>query len=80
MDALPVTDVGKPYKLALRADATGRELREALADVGGVRDVRTGVEDGSVVATVALVPSADEAAVKSVLDRYAISWKVVVES
>ena len=30
LDALPVTDVGKPYKLPLRADATRRELGLAL--------------------------------------------------
>jgi fatty-acyl-CoA synthase len=34
LDALPVTDVGKPFKLALRADATGRALRAALAHLG----------------------------------------------
>jgi fatty-acyl-CoA synthase len=30
LDALPVTDVGKPYKLPLRAEATRRELGSAL--------------------------------------------------
>ncbi|WP_330257657.1 acyl-CoA synthetase [Nocardia sp. NBC_00565] len=78
LDALPVTDVGKPYKLGLRADATRRELLEALAVVDTVRSVSAAVEDGMVVASVELDPSADEQAVEGILGRYAITWKVVV--
>ena len=37
------------------------------------------VEDGSVVATVEVGPPADEAAVKPILDRYAVAWKIVVK-
>ena len=80
LDALPVTDVGKPYKLALRADATRRELLTALGEIAGVHDIEATIEDGSVVATVEVSPPADEAAVKAILSRYAIGWKVVVTS
>jgi fatty-acyl-CoA synthase len=63
LDALPVTDVGKPYKLPLRADAARRELSRALDRPELVRRVHIAVEDGSVVATVEVGSPADEAAV-----------------
>ncbi|MEV6336129.1 acyl-CoA synthetase [Nocardia vinacea] len=78
LDALPVTDVGKPYKLGLRADATRRELTDALAEVAGVRDVATTVTAGAVVATIELDHGSDEGPVAEVLGRYAIEWKVGV--
>ncbi|MFF0527963.1 acyl-CoA synthetase [Nocardia amikacinitolerans] len=78
LDALPVTDVGKPYKLGLRADATRRELLEALADSAGVRAVTATVEDGAVIATVELDAATNERGVAAILGRYAITWKVVV--
>ncbi|MEV6336320.1 acyl-CoA synthetase [Nocardia vinacea] len=77
LDALPVTDVGKPYKLGLRADATRRELRDALAQVAGVHSVTAAVEDGAIVATVELDVTSDGIAA-AILGRYAIQWKVVV--
>jgi fatty-acyl-CoA synthase len=80
LDALPVTDVGKPYKLALRADATSRELAEAIAGIAGVRGIDVEIEDGSIVAAVTVFPSADETAVKAVLGRYTIGWRVEVTS
>ncbi|EOD60588.1 acyl-CoA synthetase [Amycolatopsis vancoresmycina] len=76
LDALPLTDLGKPYKPALRADATRRELTEALAGLPGVIDVGAEVEDGSVVAVVRTSGDADEPAVKAVLGRYAIGWRL----
>ncbi|ABW12402.1 AMP-dependent synthetase and ligase [Parafrankia sp. EAN1pec] len=80
LEALPITDVGKPYKLPLRADATRRELLAALNEVAGVRDVEATIEDGSIVATVKVSPSAGEAAVKAILGRYAIRWHMVTTS
>ncbi|MFI6364366.1 acyl-CoA synthetase [Nocardia sp. NPDC050630] len=77
LDALPITDVGKPYKLGLRADATRRELQDALAQVAGVRAVTAAVEDGAIVATVDVDPAV-ESGVAEVLGRYAIRWKVAV--
>ena len=66
LDALPVTAVGKPFKPALRADAT----RSAVADALARRRPRSPasedvVEDGAVVAIVSLAPAADETAVKA---------------
>jgi fatty-acyl-CoA synthase len=76
LDALPVTDVGKPYKLALRADATRREFTEALAGTSGVVSVTAEISDGTVTATVSVALPGDEPGVKAVLSRYAIPWQV----
>jgi fatty-acyl-CoA synthase len=76
VDALPVTDVGKPYKLALRADATRREITEALAGTSGVVSVTAEISDGTVTATVTVASPGDEPGVKAVLGRYAIAWQV----
>ncbi|MFI5540917.1 acyl-CoA synthetase [Nocardia sp. NPDC051900] len=78
LDALPVTDVGKPYKLGLRADATRRELLDALAETTGVAGISAAVEDGAIVATVVLDPDADPAAAEAILGRYAIDARIEV--
>ncbi|WP_039782893.1 acyl-CoA synthetase [Nocardia cerradoensis] len=78
LDALPVTDVGKPYKLGLRADATRREVRDALSEVPGVTSVAAVIEDGSIITTVELESEADRARAEAVVSAYAIEWKVVV--
>jgi fatty-acyl-CoA synthase len=76
LDALPVTAVGKPYKLALRADATHRAVADALAVLGDGIEVDTVPEDGGVAVT---VPSAmDQVPVKAALERYAIRWTLAV--
>jgi fatty-acyl-CoA synthase len=80
LDALPLTAVGKPYKLALRADAARTELRSALDRVPGVHNVETTVDGSSIVAVVTVAPSADEAAIRANLDRYAIAWRLEVTS
>lgn len=74
LDALPVTDIGKPYKLPLRADATRRVISEALAGFEAV-DVDAVVEDGTIVVTVTVPSEVDESAVKDLLGRYAISCR-----
>ena len=79
LDSLPVTEVGKPYKLPLRADAALRELSRALDRLDAVPAVHTAVEDGSVVATIEVDSAADEAVVTPILDRYAVAWKIVVK-
>ncbi|WP_051178212.1 acyl-CoA synthetase [Nocardia concava] len=78
LDALPVTDVGKPYKLGLRADATRRELLDAFAETTGVADIATAVEDGAIVTTVVLNPDADRPAAEAILSRYAIDARIEV--
>ncbi|MBF6174965.1 acyl-CoA synthetase [Nocardia blacklockiae] len=79
LDALPVTDVGKPYKLGLRADATRRELLDALATISGICGVNAVVDDGTIVATVTVAPDADRTAAEATLGRYAIDWKLEVQ-
>ncbi|QGN49750.1 acyl-CoA synthetase [Micromonospora sp. WMMD558] len=80
LDELPVTAVGKLYKLALRKDAVRAELRAALDRIAGVQDIEAAIEGSSIVATVNIHPSAQEEAVKAVLGRYAIEWRLVVVS
>lgn len=78
VDALPVTAVGKPYKLALRADAALRELTEALAALGGRYEIRTLIEDGAIVAELTLTDAADEPEAKEILARYAVATRTVI--
>jgi fatty-acyl-CoA synthase len=80
LDALPLTAVGKPYKLALRTDATGTELRAALGQIAGVYDVEATVEGSSIVAVVKISASANQAAIKAILGRYAIESRLEVMS
>ncbi|PBC39993.1 acyl-CoA synthetase [Rhodococcus sp. ACS1] len=80
LPALPVTAVGKLYKLALRADATRAELEHALATVAGIGSVQASVEDGSILATVEIDGPAGEPTVTAILNRYAINWKVTVRT
>jgi fatty-acyl-CoA synthase len=73
-DALPVTDVGKPYKLALRADATRVAAAEALAGIGGVAHVDAQVHGGEVVVTVHADPDLDATLVQAQMDQFALNW------
>ena len=75
LDALPVTPVGKPFKPALRAEATRAAVAEALRQLPGVAGVRGLVEGGAVVAVVQLTDDSDEVRVKETLDRFAITWR-----
>jgi fatty-acyl-CoA synthase len=72
---LPVTLVGKPFKPALRAEATRDAVAEALAHLPGVGSVRGVVEGGVVVAVIDLTAAADELRVKEALDRFTITWR-----
>lgn len=54
LDALPVTAVGKPYKLPLRADATRRVLTDVLGDIDDVEEIRADADSGTVTVTVTL--------------------------
>lgn len=72
VDQFPVTAVGKPYKLALRADATRVALREALREMA---TVEADIEDGTIVVTVS-AHEASHAAVKRVLDEYGVRWRI----
>jgi fatty-acyl-CoA synthase len=76
VDRLPTTAVGKPYKLPLRADAARRAVQEALHHFQGVHEVIATVDDGSIAVTVTLDAAADEAALRTVLDRYALNTEI----
>jgi fatty-acyl-CoA synthase len=78
LDALPVTAIGKPYKLALRADATRRAVADTLAGLGAGIEVDAVIDDGRVTAAVTAAPGTDQAAVKAALDQYAIRWTLAV--
>jgi acyl-CoA synthetase (AMP-forming)/AMP-acid ligase II len=76
LDAIPVTLVGKPFKPALRAEATREAVADALRGVPSVTGVRGTLENGAVVAVVHLAPGADETSVKEAPDRFAITWRL----
>jgi fatty-acyl-CoA synthase len=76
LEALPVTHVGKPFKPALRAEATREAVVDALKGNPTVIGVRAELRDGAVVAVVSLTRDADEAAVKEELDRFAVIWRL----
>ena len=76
VDALPITAVGKPYKLPLRADAARIAAADALADHAGIESIAAAVEGGSAVVTVTLTPSADRRAVEDTLGRYSITSRL----
>jgi fatty-acyl-CoA synthase len=76
IDALPVTAVGKPYKVGLRADAARSAIEDALAGTVGVDGVDATVDDGSIVVTVTVDPSADAEAIAAILGRYTLTWDI----
>jgi fatty-acyl-CoA synthase len=68
--------VGKPFKPALRAEATREAVAEALRDMPTVTGVRGVVENGTVVAVVGLARGADQISVTEVLNRFALTWRL----
>ena len=80
VDALPVTEVGKPYKLALRADATRRAIASALATSLPDVAVEAVIEDGAILAIVTASPATDQTALKAAMDVYPIKWQMEVRS
>ncbi len=76
LDALPVTPVGKPFKPALRAEATRAAVAEALRGLPTVTGVRAEVTDGAVVAVISLARGTDETSVKETLNRFALTWRL----
>lgn len=79
IDAIPLTAVGKPNKLALRSDAARRELLAALSDIEDLDSVTTSLDDGAVVATIVTRSPAATVAAQAVLDRYSIHGDVVCQ-
>ncbi|MEW1910020.1 acyl-CoA synthetase [Kitasatospora sp. NPDC085895] len=83
IDAIPLTAVGKPYKLGLRLDATRRAVHAELAAQGADCDpelILCRPHDGG--ARVTLPAPADEAVrrrVTAALDRYVLHWQYAPE-
>jgi len=77
IDAIPITDVGKPYKLALRADAAKSAVQETLAGQEGVTGVEGVVTEGSVRVIVRADETADRAAIRSCLDQYTVASELL---
>jgi acyl-CoA synthetase (AMP-forming)/AMP-acid ligase II len=76
VDSIPLTEVGKPFKPPLRAEAARQAVSEALRHLAGVTDVHGLVEDGGVVAVVLVTEAVDEIEVKQALDRFAVTWRL----
>ncbi|MBU6529655.1 acyl-CoA synthetase [Streptomyces mayonensis] len=81
-DTLPLTAVGKPYKLPLRADATRRVLADVLRDIDDVEQVIAEAESGAVTATVRLRASASALTTAEVERRvvdYTVPCRIVTK-
>ncbi|SDC08862.1 fatty-acyl-CoA synthase [Mycolicibacterium neoaurum] len=76
IDAIPVTDVGKPYKVPLRAIAAERAVAEALSDHAGVLNVRGTVDAGLPVVMIDLAATADRAAVERTVKLFAVNHEI----
>ncbi|MFZ1285598.1 MAG: acyl-CoA synthetase [Candidatus Phosphoribacter sp.] len=74
--ALPLTHIGKPFKPALRAEATRDAVADALRHIPSISSVRGTIEDGAIVAVIRLASDADEASVKEILGHFAFTWRL----
>jgi fatty-acyl-CoA synthase len=70
IEAIPVTEVGKPFKPELRRRATEDAARDALA--GRATAVGARLDDGQLVV---IVQGADEAVVHAALGPFALAWE-----
>lgn len=75
VDSLPITAVGKPNKLPLRADATRRALSDALAGVPGVRTVDCNANDGTVRVRITVADD-DIERVRKTMSQFTIDYDV----
>ena len=80
LDTLPVTAIGKPDKLPLRADATRRAVLDALTPISPHVTVDTRIEDGAPVAAITVASGTDLPAVETILGRYAITCELTVDA
>ncbi|MGA5544936.1 acyl-CoA synthetase [Mycobacterium sp. NPDC051198] len=76
VESLPITAVGKPYKLPLRADAARTAVVDALLGIRGVRAVDAVVEGSAPVVTVTTTEDADHQRIDDALARYTITYRV----
>jgi fatty-acyl-CoA synthase len=79
LPALPLTAVGKPYKLGLRIIATREELTAALADAGVPAppdETWCDQQDGRVTVSFPAPPHGRaRTAAAAVFDTYALEWR-----
>ncbi|WP_371403491.1 acyl-CoA synthetase [Kribbella sp. NBC_00662] len=73
IEAIPMTAVGKPYKLALRADAVRRAAQDEL---GPDATVDAEITDGTVQVVVTPASEAGAARARKALDALALSWRL----
>lgn len=76
LDALPVTAIGKPYKVPLRADAARDVFTDALALHDGV-SVHAQIEGGAPVLIVEIADPSHREDIDGVLARFAVTYRVV---
>ena len=79
IDALPLTAVGKPNKLPLRAHATRAAIIEALEGLDGIAAVDCNADDGTVRVTVQSTPAADADLIRESLSRFTIDYRITTE-
>lgn len=73
---LPVTAIGKPHKVPLRADAARVAVSDALAELPGVIQVEAESEGGVPVVTVTVETSVENHSITRLLDQYTIAWRI----
>lgn len=78
VDALPITAVGKPNKLPLRADATRRAVLDALASTSGIRAVDCNADDGTVRVMITVSSDDDIEHVRTTMAQFTIDYEVNV--
>ncbi|MGN7778754.1 acyl-CoA synthetase [Mycolicibacterium sp. 22603] len=76
IDAIPVTDVGKPHKVPLRAIAAEHAVAEALTGHVGVLSIRGKVDAGLPVVMIDLAATADRAAVERTVKSFAVNHEI----
>ena len=75
LEALPITTVGKPNKLPLRADATRRAVEDALSDISGIQKIDCNADDGTVRVMIT-VTDADADGVHKAMSQFTIDYAV----
>jgi fatty-acyl-CoA synthase len=78
VDALPMTDVGKPFKPTLRAAAVQHAVAEALDGAVAPVDVAAAPADGVVKVTVRVATPHDQKLVSEIMSRFSLDWTCVV--
>ena len=73
---LPLTAIGKPFKLPLRADAARQAIHDALVGVAGIAGVNAEIDGSETVVTVSVDPSVDRYGIAAVLDSFTIPWRL----